>query len=379
MSRVGDLRDTTSGSHWELKYSNAGGIARGWGQFLSCDSCVLLLGGFDSEGRCLSDVLVSFNGGESWIAKTSRAPWSGRAVFGACVSACGSCLYVIGGVCPDKGGFVNDIWLSTDLGETWVSQSGQDTPWEPRSGFACCINPNDPSDISIFGGSTARFSCLSDVWRTTDGGVSWKHVANAPWSPRVDMACTQDSKGVIYLAGGDDWDGNFFNDFWVSDNRGKSWKCVNNSCPWPARAGHAIVIEEIKTFSNFVLFAGNSSGLKPQKANDDQHIEENIRRHSDIWKSFDRGSSWVHLAGEAEFGERTMMRAVVHKQEIYALGGWVGTDVTTGQNLFTADMWISRGDKKREIRERGCLIELFTTQLSMEVCIAVIFPFLYGN
>jgi hypothetical protein len=190
------------------------------------------------------------------------------------------------------------------------------------------------------------------------------------------MGFTQDAEGTIYLAGGDDWDGRFYNDIWCSSDRGSTWKLVNSSNDWIPRAGHVLLCDETQSSTSLVLFGGNSRGLKPQKISNEN---EDLQRQSDVWKSFDGGLSWVKLTSHAEFGKRTMMRAVNHCHRIVAIGGWLGTDVARKEHIFDADVWLSEGDEFREKVDRHFVALFLRNQVEMDVCLGSILPFLYGN
>jgi hypothetical protein len=265
-----------------------------------------------------------------------------------------------------KGGFCSDVWLSQDAGSTWTLKSER-SPWAARSGFGVALNPNNPLDISIFGGSSANFVCLQDVWRSVDGGITWGRLADAPWRPRVDFGTVQLGNGDILIAGGDDWEGRFFNDLWISHDRGASWNAVSLNCDWSPRAGLAMVaLNEIE----LVVICGNSTGLKAGK-NDDQ--DQQVSRLGDVWKSYDGGKSWVQLCWLTELGVRTMCRAVRGKDgEIVLLGGW-------RENGFSADVWHSSGNKMRLQNEHKFLLDTFESTLNRDVIVCNIFPFLYGS
>ena len=337
---IGDYCDFAAGKVWKQVSFNSCFHRRGWGQVISCSSTttIFMLGGFDGSGQCLNDVWCSKDDGKSWAVVNPKCPWSGRAVFGSCISSDGSCFYVLGGSSTEKGGFCNDVWVSHDFGHSWRCAS-ESAEWCPRSGFACAVNPADPNDITVFGGSSTNFTCLNDAWRSTDAGRSWYAVSpKSPWEPRVDMATCQLSSGRIILSGGDDWEHNFYGDVWASDDRGATWSVVTAQAPWQPRAGHALIS---LADGSLRLIGGNVTCLKANKA----FREHDIERLADVWTSIDGGTTWRILSRETDFGPRTLHKALATAdgRGLVLVGGWQGASGRWQQsNAFYGDVWLSR-------------------------------------
>jgi len=244
-------------------------------------------------------VWTSGDQGHTW-AKTADAAWPARAYFqavtqGSSVLVLGGQDFKVGAQCtggaPVCSNFFADVWASRDGGRTWEQRSA-DAGWTGRAGLSAVAlgdslyvmagSTND--DSSIVGGPPAR-KYFNDVWRSRDGGRTWKEVtAAAPWQPRAGASVV--TRGAwIYLFGGEEGftcdDASkpcppYFNDVWRSRD-GANWERVTASAGWSPRPGHHCELLE----GRFVCFGG--FGLPP------------AGNPVDMWVSAD-GARWRQLA-----------------------------------------------------------------------------------
>ena len=85
--------------------------------------------------------------------------------------------------------FYNDVWRSCDgKGEVWKMVL-EDAPWAPRAGLAAVVTKS--GDIVVAGGcynkngNPAARSFLGDVWKSSDGGLTWvEKTPEAEWTAR---------------------------------------------------------------------------------------------------------------------------------------------------------------------------------------------------
>jgi len=189
--------------------------------------------------------------GVNWTERTSAAGWEGRAGLSAAVYD--DAIWVLGGSVNDDdaiggpGGppriYFNDVWKSTDNGETWDLVTAS-APWEPRAGgIALAFN----GYLYMIGGE-AGFTCFpipcdppyfNDVWRTRDG-IDWELMtADAEWSPRPGHQAVAMEKHLVLWGGfgmsqnpADPFAPSNPMDVWVSID-GASWQQVDDA-PWNA-------------------------------------------------------------------------------------------------------------------------------------------------
>lgn len=85
---------------------------------------------------------------------------------------------------PDSPPFKGEILVSTNRGETWTSPSKTRFPnlSNGDQGFTSRLAV-DPAN-----GKVAYFAARNGLWRTTDGGVTWQGVTNAPAGDQSNLA-----------------------------------------------------------------------------------------------------------------------------------------------------------------------------------------------
>ena len=182
----------------------------------------------------------------AWKTVVEHAEWEGRA--GLQAVALGHELLVMGGrgpFSPFGTQIFQDVWSSSDLGQSWRKVSDP-AEWPARSYFQALrrgdevyvlggqnfdVVPN-PGPCPPFGPCfpfIPRSTFFNDVWKSDDG-ANWTEVtAAAPWEGRAGLSAVV-FRGRFYVFGGSQGDDastggqgrRLFNDVWVSDD-GASW------------------------------------------------------------------------------------------------------------------------------------------------------------
>ena len=181
---------------------------------VSFDNGVFIFGG-DMGGGYLNDVWYTTevgdadlaDGKQAWYQKTSSAGWTARK--GHTVVVFNGKIWLFGG--KDTSGYRNDVWYSSD-GATWVRVA--DAAWTARDHHAAVVFNNK---IWVLGGYGSS-GYLNDVWYSSDG-LTWTQLANATWTPRyMHRALVFDGK--MWIVGGND--GVPIRQIWYSSN-GVKW------------------------------------------------------------------------------------------------------------------------------------------------------------
>ncbi|MFO0553088.1 MAG: IPT/TIG domain-containing protein [Polyangiaceae bacterium] len=290
VERDGDIADTPV---WSMLTSEAPFRPRDGAGLVYALGRLWLLGGWDpaapkewSNLVTTNEVWVSDDGGVTWtevLAHDSAPPTSGpTARFGPRHTAGWlrhevdgvEYLYVVGGDIFDAGS--PDVWRSAN-GVDWELVTNA-APWGPRVLQMVGVYAGD---LYVMGGQldiSDPATCLSDVWRSSDGGFTWEELPDAPWAPRGMVYSLVEHAGYLWLVGGgtyDDAPRTYYNDVWRFD--GQTWEEVlsNGDAPWAPREYH-----------NVFAWRGElwlSSGYEA----DDQN-------HGDVWHSVD-GVNWLEL------------------------------------------------------------------------------------
>ena len=205
---------------------------------------ILVLGGKGSEqytNNSRNDIWRSRNGGYTWENITWSAPWPVRTHFQAVVLTNNDIL-IMGGQNLTHGSYYNvthnselknDIWRSSDGGLTWQQIPATDH-WPARSGFQAVVLTNN--DILVMGGFTASFSSKNDIWRSSDGGLTWQQIpATDHWPAKVEFQAIVNNNNDILVMGGA---GEIHNsDVWLSQDSGLNWTKISTiSSRWGFQA-----------------------------------------------------------------------------------------------------------------------------------------------
>lgn len=265
---------------------------------------------------------------QAWTRQNASAEWPGRGAYPA-VAMPDSSIVLIGGY--DLDHYMNDVWRSENSGRTWTQQTPS-AEWSPRTGHTS-VRVLD-NDIILLGGYDNEGIYKNDVWRSENSGRSWyqSRIPNAAWSPRAYHTSvsipnssystpnsTHDLLTDIVLMGGRGTDENDFrNDVWISTNIGFTWSQQTPSAAWSPRAYHTSVV---MPDGSIVLMGG---------------IGRDGVHKNDVWRSEDRGKTWIQQTPSAAWSPRFEHSSVVMPDgSIILMGGW---DINgTRKN----DMWRS--------------------------------------
>ncbi len=231
-------------------------------------------------------------------------------------------LYLIGGG-GNSFSCLNDVWKSSD-GATWIEVINP-APFSARRGHSVVEFNNE---LYLIGGYDAGIIRYNDVWKSSDG-TTWTQVTNqAQFSGRYEHSVVE-FNNELYLIGGSDSGNSYKNDVWKSSD-GATWTKVTDPAPFSARKGHSVVV-----FNNELYLIGGYDNSY----------------YNDVWKSSD-GATWTKVTDPAPFSGRYAHSVVEFNNELYLIGGKDGnsifndvwkssdgidwTEVTTTQSKFSA-------------------------------------------
>ena len=302
---------------WTQMTAGAGWLARSHhSSVVMPDGSIVLMGGWNSDTTNLNDVWKSTDNGETWTQVTRSAGWSARDGPSSVVMPDGSIVLMGGRV--GAVSFKNDVWRSTDNGATWI-QVNASAGWSARSYHSSVVMPD--GSIVLMGGYTFNSGRTNDVWRSTDNGATWTQMtASAGWSARDGLSSVVMTDGSIVLMGGY-WGPpmKFMNDVWQSTDNGATWTQVNASAGWSARSYHSSVV---MPDGSIVLIGGLTGDIyRETDAND-------------VWRSTDNGATWTQMTASAGWSARESHSSVVMTD---------GSLVLMGGNTFASgrknDVW----------------------------------------
>ena len=119
-----------------------------------------------------------------------------------------------------------ELWHESDDGQTWTRVATD----APSAGRCLVMVGNLDEDLYMMGGQADLYdasSAIADVWRSTDGGVTWDPLDAPPWSGRGMVYRPVALDGSLYVLGGgryDDTEPVAFNGVYAFD--GMTWTTV---------------------------------------------------------------------------------------------------------------------------------------------------------
>lgn len=171
------------------------------------------------------------------------------------------------------------------------------------------------------------------------------------WTPRAGLQAVE-LRNDLFVMGGrgpfNPFGTQLYADVWKSSDLGETWSKTTDGA-WPARGyfgavrqGDDILIMGGQNFDTLPNFGFPSCPGLPPGAPCLPFVP-NSTFFDDVWRSRD-GVNWRQMTDEAAWAGRAGLSAVVHRGEIFVLGGSQGDDASTGGSgrvLFN-DVWKSR-------------------------------------
>ncbi len=260
-------RSTDKGITWTLMNASCGWRNGRYGESSVAlpDGSIVLMGGYDGN-FFYNDTWLSADNGATWTKVNASSGWTGRYAHSSVAMPDGS-IVLMGGYTA-SGIRTNDVWRSTDKGNTWTLMTAN-AGWWPRH-LHSSVALSDGS-IVLMGGYTP----LNDVWLSVNNGASWtQQTAHAAWSGRYAHSSVAMPDDSIVLMGG--YAGSTYkNDTWRSTDKGVTWTQLNSSAAWPARYWQTTVV---LPDGSIILMGGLGTGSNPYNKND-------------VWRFIPAGSS----------------------------------------------------------------------------------------
>jgi hypothetical protein len=198
-------------------------------------------------------------------------------------------MYRIQGTDNEYNAYSN-VFRSTNLGKTWTDVSIGSKYTLPGTRYlgAAVALQSTPSTLLVIGGASDPSKLLSDVWRSTDKGATWRvATANAPFGAVVSTSTLSTlstyqggSYDVVYKSGGSSIDPSsgmltYTNDVWISmdlvPSVGTKWVQLTDAAPWQGRANAFVTM----TSNGILVLVGGSTDQASAAA--------------DVWVSLDGG------------------------------------------------------------------------------------------
>lgn len=185
---------------------------------------------------------------------------------------------------PEKGHNGGGVFKSTDGGKSFKQLASQ--PGSRRMFYGIAVDPTDPKRI-VWGACGAT----AGVYISEDGGESWNKVPNMnDWIFNVEVT----KKGTIYAGGGQ---------LWRSDDHGKTFRAVT-SFPGATAIGIAVdPANEDRVWVSASTWSGNA----------DSHT-------TGVFESTDGCKTWTDITGDIGYRKPLILRYNAETKELWAAG-----------------------------------------------------------
>lgn len=185
---------------------------------------------------------------------------------------------------PEKGHNGGGVFKSTDGGKSFKQLASQ--PGSRRMFYGIAVDPTDSKRI-VWGACGAT----AGVYISEDGGESWNKVPNMnDWIFNVEVT----KKGTIYAGGGQ---------LWRSDDHGKTFRAVT-SFPGATAIGIAVdPANEDRVWVSASTWSGNA----------DPHT-------TGVFESTDGCKTWTDITGDIGYRKPLILRYNAETKELWAAG-----------------------------------------------------------
>ena len=290
-------------------------------------SAVLVIsGGIDFISyTSFNSIYQSVDRGQSFQVVTAAAAWPvrhGHEMVTVSMGQTTEKLVVLGGYSMhgtyNSLTYLNDIWVSSDMGVSWTSL-GQ-APWAGRGDAGVVVNDRD--QVFVMGGAGRQGSLNDGQFSQAverDIGCATAHVAHLRFLSSFDLfvsACSPpfrsllSSRPPVWMARGDNING------------ANGWTQMSAAAPWQPRWGAVV-----ESFNNtLVLISGDVS---------DSITSQEVKSNH-VWLSWDNGAGWTRVTN-LTFAGRSDAVAEVIDEYLYIAGG-----ETYGQNrraIAMSEIW----------------------------------------
>jgi hypothetical protein len=165
--------------------------------------------GVGGGDRVTNEVWASDDAGFTWkliLAHDPNAPTTGPTArfppgHTLCVVPYNGHAVVFGNDPSSEIVQVSDVWQESNNGQTWT-RIGTNAPTLIRELFMCGTYKGN---IYVMGGQDSVENPATgdhDVWRSSDGGLTWTQLADAPWSPRGMVYRPTEHHGKMFIVSG---------------------------------------------------------------------------------------------------------------------------------------------------------------------------------
>ena len=187
---------------------------------------------------------------------------------------------------PEDGKMGGGVFKSTDGGYTWKQLPNQ--PGSRCMFYGVAVDPTNPKRIFWGAGDQANKTGIFGVWVSEDGGDSWTKTAVDEWIFNVDVT----PSGTVYAGG---------QGLWQSLDHGKTWKRITSDFPGHTASGFTVdPANENRIWISMTSWGGGENG--------------------GVFQSLDKGKTWTNITGDLPSKVPLGVRYNPATKELWAFG-----------------------------------------------------------
>jgi len=255
------------------------------------------------------------------------------------------------------------VWKTEDGGQSWTHMGLENTFTISR----IIIHPGNPDIVYVASaGHEWTHNRERGIYKTTNGGQSWEkinHINNE--TGFIDLVMHPGDPDILYATS---WQRTRLkwndprtyadhknNHVWRTTDGGKTWKKMNNGLPEPHHRGRMGI--DISRSNPDVLYLLIDNYAVARKASDGEldnygRPMKDVLVGATIFKSTDGGEQWVQTSGKSEEMKEYMRN---HSSTYGWVFGQIRVDPNDENNIYSLGIWLNQsfdsGETFNEIRD----------------------------
>ena len=208
---------------------NSSFVGRYFHTFTTVNDSLVIIGGQDSHKNSFSDEWISMDQGKEFNVKKVDVGFNISGHTATFIKSTNTIL-IIGGFANDRS--LNTVYTSSDL----VNYSFKNSLTVSRSGHTTSLLSDDT--IVITGGLSTEAGFLNDVWISIDHGNSWFAPSTTnSFRSRCYHSGASWGESTLIIMGGLTDEGGFglIHDIFISKDKGYTFSLLNDNPAWEQR------------------------------------------------------------------------------------------------------------------------------------------------
>lgn len=255
------------------------------------------------------------------------------------------------------------VWKTEDDGKTWTHMGLENTYTISR----IIVHPENPDIVYVASaGHEWTHNKERGIYKTTDGGKNWDKINSIDKETGfIDLVMHPENPEILYATSWQrtrlKWNDprtypdHTNNHLWKTTDGGKTWKKMNNGLPEPQHRGRmGIDISRSNPDVLYLLVDNYAVARKAKEGELDNYGRpmKDVLVGATIFKTTDGGENWVQTSGKTEEMQQYMRD---HSSTYGWVFGQIRVDPNDENNVYSLGIWLNQsfdsGETFNEIRD----------------------------